>query len=305
MMGSYIYNGIRFKSKDDLINGLDIDVAVDLFRKWKDCNDDFKFWLEDVLQKNISKNISNNLQCSEFWQLIFADSKDKPDWLKELISQETPATKTGGLKNKNRPKSTSKSKSSSNAKSKKDSLADQVKSKIKTRPKPKAESKPSKRKKVVEAKKQIIPNNLLTTRYTLFRGKDPHSAESVCELERLSDGCFRTKLKVKDSEDELRSIRANEFFVSDWSGGCFRCSKFEKDTSNKVIVRCAKKVKPRRLPIDNKSKTHETNKSATKEMPEKESANFSQEELRFWLGIDKDNNPSILKMLINRFRFIS
>ena len=77
-MGCYIYNGIRFKSKDDLINGLDIDVAVDLFRKWKDCNDDFKSWLEDILPKNISKNISNNLQCSEFWQLIFADNKDKP-----------------------------------------------------------------------------------------------------------------------------------------------------------------------------------------------------------------------------------
>ena len=238
----YNYKDNILKSKEDLMNCLGVgDAPQDLYNRWMDRGDDFRFWLEQILEERINDKLNkknpNELQCSEFWKLILNvnDGDDMPAWLQELnvidsklSSNEVPVYK---------PKSAKKNGESKKVTAKKRIKAESIK-KISSAQK---DTKSVKTKTSAKSKRQVVSQNVSTSRYTLFSGKNAYFGESVCELEKLSDGCFRSKQKVSDSNEELRTLlRSGEFFVTDWQGGYFKCGEFKKDDSNKLIVRCGK-----------------------------------------------------------------
>lgn len=170
-----------------------------------------------------------------YWADRNVGADDMPAWPQELnvidsklSSNEVPVYK---------PKSAKKNRESKKVTAKKWIKAESI-NKISSAQK---DPKSVKTKTSAKSKRQVVSQNVSTSRYSLFRGKNAYFGESVCELEKLSDGCFRSKQKVSDSNEELRTLlRSGEFFVNDWQGGYFKCNNFEKGDDNKVIVSCVK-----------------------------------------------------------------
>ena len=170
-----------------------------------------------------------------YWADRNVGADDMPAWPQELnvidsklSSNEVPVYK---------PKSAKKNRESKKVTAKKWIKAESI-NKISSAQK---DTKSVKTKTSAKSKRQVVSQNVSTSRYTLFSGKNAYFGESVCELEKLSDGCFISKQEVSNSNEELRTLlRSGEFFVNDWQGGYFKCNNFEKGDDNKVIVRYVK-----------------------------------------------------------------